>query len=631
MAIIPLKKVSVYCMKSDVDNVMRALQERGVLHVVSAAPDTELMRKYSDGIPDQEKLDKVVFALDTIKKYDMSKTAFFSAKPAITPDEFRALKGKTDVIDLAYRAAKELEENLSSIRTEIQKKENQKAMLEPFSALDMPLSYLHGTAAADVFLGYFPKESAAQLMAEPDAFPETTVAAFYAGTGQTVPAALIAHKCSSRETREKLKAAGFTDARLEGFDRTAQEHIGEIESQLNDLALKRQETLARTEGIVRYKQDLLALEDYHRSCLQRIKEFERIAATQNAALIEGYVKHYEQEKLEEAVSSISSAYYIETSDPPMDDKELPTAVENNALVTPFEMVTDMYSVPDARTFDANALMMPFYFVFFGMMVSDAAYGIILTIGSIVFMKLKKPEGTFKKLLMILAICGVSTLIWGSGFGGWMGYSLTPWLFDPLKNPMNMLILCLSLGIVHLIAGLCMGAYINIKRSRILDAVFDQGFWILILLSIPFFVLPGAGNAGIIMIAIGAVGIVATAGRHNRGIKKIMGGLSALYGITGYLSDILSYARLFGMALATSVIAMVFNTIAGMLAGSFPGILFAVVVFLIGHIFNIGINSLGAFVHSARLQYIEFFSKFYEGGGTSFNPLQIKLNNMRMVK
>ena len=136
----------------------------------------------------------------------------------------------------------------------------------------------------------------------------------------------------------------------------------------------------------------------------------------------------------------------------------------------------------------------------------------------------------------------------------------------------------------------------------------------------------------VMIAAGAVGIVATAGRHNKGIvKKIMGGLSGLYGITGYLSDILSYARLFGMALATSVIAMVFNTIAGMMAGSLIGFVFAAVIFLIGHVFNIGINTLGAFVYSARLQYIEFFSKFYEGGGLPFDPLRMKFKNLRMVK
>lgn len=630
MAIIPLKKVSVYCMKADLDNVMQALQERGVFHIASVSPDAGLLQQYTEGGRNQETLEKITFALDVIRRYDTFKTPFLSSKPEITPDEFRALKNKSGLIEEAYAAAKETEEKLSSIRLEIQKKQNQTELLMPFAGLDLPLRYLRGTLATDVFLGYLPKESAENTKSQLAGFEEA-YAEFLPDAGQNVPVMLIMHKKNTRELKEILKANGFTDARLDGYEQTAKEHIAGLFGQTEDLLREREEILSRTEDVVKYKRELLALEDYYKSVMLRSQALQKAASTRSAALIEGYVKHYEQEKIEQAVSSVSPAYYLEASDPAEDDDELPTAVENNAMVSPFEAVTDMYSVPSARTFDANALMMPFYFIFFGMMVSDAAYGIILSVGAIIFLKLKKPEGTFRKILMILAICGVSTLIWGSGFGGWMGFSLTPWLFDPLKNPLNMLILCISLGIIHLIAGLCMGAYINIRRKRFLAAVFDQGFWILILLSIPFFVLPGAGNAGIGMIAAGAVGIVATAGRHNRGIKKIIGGLSALYGITGYLSDILSYARLFGMALATSVIAMVFNTIAGMMAGSLAGIPFAVIIFLIGHLFNIGINSLGAFVHSARLQYIEFFSKFYEGGGVPFEPLRISLKNMRMVK
>ena len=632
MAIIPLKKISVYCMRADVEQVMHALQERGVLHVASACPDAGSMQKYSAVSRDQEMLDKITFALDSIRKYDTSKTPFLSVKPEMTPDEFRALKDKSDVIDKAYRAAKETEDKLLCIRSEIQKKQNQKLALEPFSAMDMPLCHLRGTLSTDVILGYLPMEAAAQMRAELDGFAGQVYAEFLAETGQAIPFLAIVHKSHSRKLKEILKANGYTDARLDGFEKAAMEHIAELQSQIEELQKGREEDLTRAKGFVQYKSDLVALEDYHRSCILRAQALEKIVSTQSAALIEGYVKYYEQEKLEQAVSSVSLSYYIEASDPAEDDADLPTAVENNAVVTPFEAVTDMYSHPGPRTFDANALMMPFYFIFFGMMLSDAAYGIILSVGSILFLKIKKPEGTFKKILLVLAICGISTLIWGSGFGSWMGYSQHPWLFDPLKNPLNMLILCIALGIIHLLAGLGMGAYINIKRRRYAAAIFDQGFWILILGSIPFFVLPGAQTVGMVMVAAGAVGIIATAGRHNKGIiKKIMGGLSGLYGITGYLSDILSYARLFGMALATSVIAMVFNTIAGMMAGSLIGFVFAAVIFLIGHVFNIGINTLGAFVHSARLQYIEFFSKFYEGGGLPFDPLRIKFKNLRMVK
>jgi len=631
MAIIPLKKVFVYCMKADVKPVMHTLQERGVLHVTSALTEAGEMRQVIAEAKGEEILDRIGFALEVIRKHDTEKSSFLSAKPEITPEEYRALKSKAEVVDRAYAEAKDLEDRLSAIRSELQKKSNQIASLKPFAAMDMPLSYLHGTRWADVYLGYLPEEAAAQVMEEMDGMDGLAHMEFFERANQALPVLIIAHKEKSRHVREMIKSAGFSDARLEDLTGTPGEIMEAMKEEMDSLREQRELEISKAGSILGFKNDLLALEDYYRGEVQREQALQKIAASRSVAMIEGYVKHYEQEKLEQAVSAAADVYYIEARDPEDSDEDLPTAVENNAVVTPFEAVTDMYSMPGPRTFDANALMMPFYFIFFGMMLSDAAYGIILTVGSILFLKVKKPEGTFKKILMVLAICGISTIIWGSGFGGWMGYSLKPWLFDPLKNPLNMLILCLSLGVIHLVAGLVMGAYINVRRKRIAAAIFDQGFWILILCSIPFIAL-GQQTTGMFMLAAGAVGIIATAGRHNKGIvKKVTGGLSGLYGITGYLSDILSYARLFGMALATSVIAMVFNTIAGMMAGGLVGWAAAAVIFLIGHVFNIGINSLGAFVHSARLQYIEFFSKFYEGGGVPFDPLRVKLRNFRMVK
>ncbi len=630
MAIIPLKKVFVYCMKADVGPVMHALQERGVLHVASADPQAE-MHQMAEDAHSEEILDRTGFALEVARKHDDSKASFLSAKPDITPDEYRALKEKAEIVDRAYKAAKELEDTLSSIRSEMQKKSGQIASLTPFSALDMPLAYLHGTQRADLFLGFLPEDAAEQVKEEMEEMGGLAYAEFFERFGQSLPVLIIAHKDKSKQVREIIKTAGFSDARLEDQKDVPADIIQRLEGEIKALHVQREQEIENAQGVLQYKEDLLALEDYYRGEVQREKALAKITASRSVALIEGYVKGYEQEKLEQAVSSVAREYYIEARDPDEDDENLPTAVENNAVVTPFEAVTDMYSVPGPRTFDANAIMMPFYFIFFGMMLSDAAYGIILTVGSIVFLKMKKPDGTFKKLLMLLSICGISTIIWGTAFGGIMGFEVHPWLFNPLKQPLNMLILCLSLGVIHLIAGLIMGAYINVRRKRILAAIFDQGFWLLMLVSIPFIAL-GQQTLGLGLLAAGAVGVVATAGRHNKSIvKKITGGLSGLYGITGYLSDILSYARLFGMALATAVIAMVFNTIAGMMAGSLIGWVFAAVIFLIGHVFNIGINSLGAFVHSARLQYIEFFSKFYEGGGISFDPLRIKLKNYRMVK
>ena len=194
--------------------------------------------------------------------------------------------------------------------------------------------------------------------------------------------------------------------------------------------------------------------------------------------------------------------------------------------------------------------------------------------------------------------------------------------------MTMLIVCLAIGFVHILVAMVTGFYMLARDGHLLDAIFDKGFWMLILLAVPVFLL--SSTAGAVMAIIGAVGIVLTQGRHKKGIvKKLVGGLAGLYDVTSYLSDILSYSRIFGMALATSVIAMVFNVIAGMVMGNVIGFIFGIAILIVGHVFNLGINALGAYVHSCRLQYIESFNKFFEGGGRAFKPLGYRYKNYRI--
>jgi V/A-type H+-transporting ATPase subunit I len=217
------------------------------------------------------------------------------------------------------------------------------------------------------------------------------------------------------------------------------------------------------------------------------------------------------------------------------------------------------------------------------------------------------------------------------YGGWFGFSLPPLWFNPMDNPMMMLILVLGLGFVHVLTGLVIGAVLLMKKGQWVDALCDKVLWIIFIVGLPMLVFGGIlSTIGTYLAIGGAAGILFTNGRSKKGvIKKLIGGFSALYGSTGYLSDVLSYSRLFGMGLATGVIAMVFNTIAGMLAGSVIGWIFAAAIFLAGHSFNIGINALGAYVHSCRLMYIEYFSKFYEDGGKAYKPLAYKIKNYRL--
>jgi len=310
----------------------------------------------------------------------------------------------------------------------------------------------------------------------------------------------------------------------------------------------------------------------------------------------------------------------------------PTALRNPPLVEPFEMITDMYSIPSSRGMDPNLFMAPFYVAFFGMMVSDAGYGIALAIVATLFLVKLKPQGMAKKLAGVLAMGGVSTFVWGALFGGWLGLSLPPLWFNPMEEPITMLALCFGLGALQLFVGMGLQAYLNIKRGKILEALFDQGLWFVFLIGLPLLAVPALSQVGKVLSIVGAVGLILTQGRHKEGIfSKFFSGLLSLYNVTGFLSDVLSYSRLFALGLATGVIAMLINTIAAMLGSNIIGMIFMVAILIGGHAFNLLINVLGAYVHASRLQYIEFFGKFFEGGGKAFSPFRIKTKYIEVQK
>jgi len=336
--------------------------------------------------------------------------------------------------------------------------------------------------------------------------------------------------------------------------------------------------------------------------------------------------------LEKELSTATKNFYIQFTEPEEGDV-VPSAMRNPKAIDQFEAVVDMYSPPSPTSIvDPAPLLGPFFIIFYGMMVSDAAYGAVIALGCYAIYKWRKPMGMMNKMLRLLLWGGLSTVFWGLMFGGVFGISIPPILFNPMTHPIEMLGLCFGLGFIQILAGLVIKAYMNFKRKQYLDIVFDQFLWIILLIGLPMLALPATSSIGTIMALASVGGIVLTGGRHQKNIlKKFTSGLLSLYSITGYLSDVLSYSRLFALGLATGVIASVFNTIGGMMAGSIVGYIAMVLVLVIGHAYNIGINAMGAFVHSCRLQYIEFFGKFYESGGQRFKPLVFETRYLRVGK
>ncbi len=305
----------------------------------------------------------------------------------------------------------------------------------------------------------------------------------------------------------------------------------------------------------------------------------------------------------------------------------PVLVKNSKIVQPFQSITNMYSVPNKHELDPNPVMAFFYIIFFGLMLSDAGYGLLLALGCLFMIKKKKYARGEGNLIKLLALCGVSAVIWGIFFGSCFG-NLVPLkaVIDPLKDVMPLMGLALLLGIIHIYTGMFMKAIELIKQKKVLDAICDIGFWYLLLTGVFLLVIPiVAGDIGIwsevgkYLAIVGVIGVILTGGRKEKNvIKKCTKGFSSLYDITSYLSDVLSYSRLMALCLSTGVIAQVVNLLGG-LVGPIP----AVFVGIIGHGFNLANSALGSYVHTSRLQYVEFFGKFYEGGGKEFTPFKYK--------
>ena len=325
----------------------------------------------------------------------------------------------------------------------------------------------------------------------------------------------------------------------------------------------------------------------------------------------------------------------ELSDPTPEDT-VPIKLKSNPLTSPLNMVTEMYSLPSYDGIDPNPLIMPFFTVFFGIMYNDAGYGLVLIAFSLFIRAKVKLRGALKYMMSLMTLCGITSvvvgLLTGSFFGdaiptiaGIYGREITlPYVFSPLEDPLLVLIGALIIGGIQIITGMIISAYMKIRDGHPLDALMDEGSWWLLFAGIAVL-----ATGGTYWVAIaGVVALVLTQGRSKpKLIGKLISGLASLYDITGYFGDILSYSRLMALMLAGGVIATVVNML-----GSLPGsIVFYLIIFLVGHLFNMGINIIGTYVHASRLQYLEYFGKFYREGGKPFRPLTLKTKYVDIIK
>lgn len=613
--IVHMKKATLFALRRDREAILHALQRSGAWMVIS--PDSG---ETSENAQWEQKIQNTLASLRFLNKHQKKKPLFSQRKQVCYADVVRR---DPKLEELAARI-EALEEGLASVRNDLAALDALQETLLPWRELDIPMDELKPTQYARVFIGYVSNKALDDFLRQVEPMCEVRR---YGETAGVTAVLLVCHVSQEAGVREIISNSEYTEAVLPKLAMSAQQAS-------QDCAKRKGRTLARIDEM---KERAGALADrrhelellYDKQVTERDRAMAWTEDTRSAFCLQGWVREDQTDVVTQAVGSVSEAVEL-TFDNPPEGEMPPSCTQEKKLVEPYTAVTNLYSRPSPYGIDPNPLMAPFYFLFFGMMMGDAGYGLIMTLGFFLFYKLTKPKGNFKNLVMVLLFGGISTIVWGALFGGWLGFELPALLFVPMNEPLLMLGMCFGMGLVHIFAGMGAKMYMDAKRGRFLDGILDQLTWMVLIVGL--LVMTVAFEVGAAMAAVAAAAILLTGGRKSPTlIGKITGGLSSLYSISGYLSDVLSYARLFALGLTTGVVGMVINTLCGMLLGiPVIGIVLAAVVMIAGHLFNIVVNTLGAFVHTARLQYIEFFGKFYESGGRAFVPLSLSAKYIDIV-
>jgi V/A-type H+-transporting ATPase subunit I len=449
---------------------------------------------------------------------------------------------------------------------------------------------------------------------------------------------LLCHVSAEDACVEAMRPFGFSRASVRGWAGTAAENDRMLDGQIEDLEKRIADEKAHLATFAPQRDALRQCLDRSVQDIAREEAAGRLVGTESTFYLQGWIPAPAEANLMNTLSGFTCAWETQTP-APEDYGEVPIQLKSNKLTSPYNMITEMYSLPAYNGLDPNPFIMPFFALFFGIMFADMAYGLIMAIAGIVALKVMKPKGTMKNMMGLLFQCGISTFIIGFLTGGFFGdavsvvggifgkdWTLVPYLGTihigsisidlPLNllegnNPLYILILAMILGVIHLAVGVALGTYLNIRDGKWIDAAADVSWWI-IFAGIAVMVL----NGSMVLLIIGLAVMVISAFLQGKGFGRLTGIFSAVYnGVTGYLGDVLSYSRLMALMLAGSVIASVFNQL-----GALGGIVLFIPVAIIGHLLNFGLNLIGCFVHTMRLQFLEFFGKWYRDGGRPFQPL-----------
>ena len=659
MAVLQMQRISICGLKKDRKAILEKIQTLGVMEMNQIAEDEEGFEKMDTVNARQtfekraQAADQALAVLDAYVPVKKSLLSSLEGKKLVSSGEIaRAADEKQEIIrkaNLLITKSKEIAE----AKANIQKTENQIEALTPWLTLDVPMNY-EGTKKTALFIGTVSAEVTPQMLydklAQAEPVPDgTDIQVVYSDKDMLCLTVLCLRK-DAETVEEALRSCGFArPSQVITNTPARQKALYEAEIEKLNKGIKEAEDEIR--GYADSRKDLELVSDYFRTRAEKYEVLGTLPQSQRTFVMSGYVPRRYVRALSKAIEEkYDCVFDIEDI---KEDEEPPTLLSNNSFSSSVEGVLESYGLPHKGEFDPTTIMSFFYVFFFGMMLSDAAYGAIIAIACYVVLK-KFPrmgEGMHKSLKMFM-FCGVSTMVWGILFGGYFGnvvdivsevffgkaVTVPALWFIPLNDPMRLLVYSLAFGVVHLFVGLGIKGYMELKDGKVLDFFCDVVLWFAFLIGLILMLLPTDIFASIAqtqivfppvlntiakaLAIIGAVGLVLMSGRENKNpVLRIALGAYDIYNITGWLSDVLSYSRLLALGLATGVIASVVNQMGSMFGKGIVGVIVFALVFVVGHTLNLAINLLGAYVHTNRLQFVEFFGKFYEGGGKPFEPFK----------
>lgn len=627
-----MKHLRLLGMESEREALLKAMQDMECVEISSIDGSEEAL-KSGFAKPDdkalmsaQEASRAYRTALASLDRFAPEKKGMFRKRQGVSRAAFFSAESEENARTAAETINKDTR-RLGEIESERTKNEALRATLAPWLTVDAPLGGADGALA--VFFG------TAGLNVTDDALKALADSLDGLLTWQQASSdrslrylLVMCHGSVKERALSALRDLGFSTGSFRGMTGTAKENDKALAENLAALEKERQEIEQRIAGLGGKREALLEASDRAAIALRREEAKSRLVGTDKVFLLEGWLPADRCAEIEKTLESFTCA--IETREPTEDEyPQVPVQLKNNKLTRPLNMVTEMYSLPAYGTLDPNPLMAPFFILFYGIMMADMGYGLLMMIASVIISKKYRPKGTSGELFSLLGLCGISTFIMGALTGGFFGDFLTqlvaivspgtvfalPKLFDPLDDLTMILIGSMALGMVQIVTGMAISLIEKCKRKKFLDAFFEEITWWIVFIGIALLAL-GKGAA---VLYVGCALVLLGPIVQGKGWGKLTGVFGSLYNhVTGYFGDILSYTRLMALMLAGSVIAQVFNMLAAM-----PGNVIAfIIISMLGNAMNFGLNLLGCYVHDLRLQCLEFFNKFYVDGGKPFRPMTL---------